>query len=75
MWYHPTVRDARRPKVEAISLFVRDYEYSEHLLTRLSHVVGQTLGSQAYRIGGGGAWISIRVPVGQTLLSRLVLCV
>jgi hypothetical protein len=28
----------------------------EFLLMRVSHVVGRTLGSHAYRIGGGGAW-------------------
>jgi len=39
---------------------------------RVSHVVGQTLGSHAHRIGDGGAYFVISIPVGKTLLSRLV---
>ena len=31
----------------------------EHLQLGVSHVVEMTLGPHAYRIGGGGAWISI----------------
>jgi len=38
----------------------------------VSHAVVQTLGSHAYRIGDGGAWIVTLVLVGTTLLSRVV---
>src|SRR6516164_10191961 len=41
-------------------------------LLGVSHVVGRTLGSHAYRIGAGGACFLISIPVGKTLLSWLV---
>jgi hypothetical protein len=47
-------------------------------LRSVSHIVGRTLGSQAYRIGDGGAFGVISIPIGMILPSwsvRQFLCV
>src|SRR5881396_3621863 len=42
----------------------REFHSKDSLLRSASHVVDVTLGSRAYRIGGGGAWGFISIPAG-----------
>jgi hypothetical protein len=50
----------------------RDLHPNQYALLGVSHVVDPTLGSHAYRIGGGGAWNFISIPGGTSLVSSLI---
>jgi len=71
--HHRQAQDVGLPSAVVMegSSPLRDLRSKEWALLGVNHVVGQTLGSHAYRIGGVGAWVVTSIPVGTILLSGL----